>query len=226
MPNYITNRVDLRGTQESINDLINSLESDDSQIDFNKIIPMPESLNVEAGSMEDQSIAVYMYKEKGDDSKLRKIFGYPWVAQAGIKSLDELCDYFIKKNPDIIKKGKIYIENFAKYGATTWYDWCCDNWGTKWNACEPWVDLKAFGFQTAWSNVTDLMVRVSEKFPDVEMQYQWADEDFGCNVGRITIKNGRIIAKNIPKDGSDAAYELATDILGYDMREEWEDWED
>lgn len=222
MPNYITNRVDLYGPKESIQNLIKSLESKESEIDFNKIIPMPESLNIASGSMEDQAIAVFLYKERNDDSKLKVIFGYPWVKNEGIKTLDELCDYFIKKDPDIIELGKIYIDNLEKYGATTWYDWCYNNWGTKWNACEPWVDKTAFGFQTAWADVSNLMVILSERFPDVEMHYDWADEDFGCNVGRITIKNGNIIEENIPDDASDEAYALATDILGYDIREEWE----
>ena len=226
MPNYVTNRIDLVGPDESIQNLIKSLKSNDYEIDFNKIIPMPESLMIDAGSMEDQSIAVYNYKEKGDDKKLREIFSYPWVKDEGIKSIDELCDYFIREDPKIIDRGRTYIENLEKYGATTWYDWCYENWNTKWNACDPWVDRTAFGFQTAWSDVTKLMVVVSERFPDVEMHYDWADEDFGCNLGRITIKNGKIIKKYLPEEQTDDAYALATEILGYDAREDWDEEDD
>lgn len=223
MSNYITNRVDLKGSKENIRDLIRSLESDESEIDFNKIIPMPESLNIESGTKEEQAIAVYNYKEKGDDKKLKQMLSYPWVVDEKIKTCEELCNYFLRRTPNLIELGKTYVENLEKYGATTWYDWCCDNWGTKWNACEPWTDVNAFGFQTAWSNVSNLMVIVSERFPDIEMNYAWADEDFGYNVGRMTIKNGKIIKRYIPTGGSDEAYELATDILGYDARDEWED---
>lgn len=41
-----------------------------------------------------------------------------------------------------------------------WYDWCCANWGTKWNACDPEVAPRSdegddhtlsYRFNTAWS---------------------------------------------------------------------------
>lgn len=55
-------------------------------------------------------------------------------------------------------------DNIVKYGAKDWFDWCVDNWGTKWDfgrregdpaaeiktndAGEAYVEL---GFDTAWS---------------------------------------------------------------------------
>lgn len=53
--------------------------------------------------------------------------------------------------------------NVEKYGSAHWYDWCCDNWGTKWDfSREPGTpeavvrdngDHKSveIGFDTAWS---------------------------------------------------------------------------
>jgi len=58
-------------------------------------------------------------------------------------------------------------ENFAKHGAKDWYDWCCENWGTKWdfgleNGDKPAqieTDAKGrkcvrLGFNTAWAPPT------------------------------------------------------------------------
>lgn len=57
-------------------------------------------------------------------------------------------------------------ENVARYGAKNWYDWCVDNWGTKWdfgrdveyNGREAKIQKRKngkkyvkLGFDTAWS---------------------------------------------------------------------------
>lgn len=44
MPNHVTNNVSLKGKDEDIKDILSSLKSEDSDFDFNKIIPMPKEL--------------------------------------------------------------------------------------------------------------------------------------------------------------------------------------
>ena len=46
------------------------------------------------------------------------------------------------------KVQKMLVE---KYGHDNWYDWCVDNWGTKWNCEVHYTDEKCIGFSTAWS---------------------------------------------------------------------------
>lgn len=59
IPNYIINQVRFNGEESRIVELMdfikpdmNESNEDSAVIDFNKIIPMPESLNIDAGSME------------------------------------------------------------------------------------------------------------------------------------------------------------------------------
>jgi len=57
----------------------------------------------------------------------------------------------------------------AKYGATDWYDWCCENWGTKWNAYsvkKPKLTGKSlrFSFDTAWASPTPILQALANKF--------------------------------------------------------------
>jgi len=57
-----------------------------------------------------------------------------------------------------------------KYGYDNWYDWCSENWDTKWNArrgrLESISDKKAIlHFDTAWGPPINVIQVLSEKFP-------------------------------------------------------------
>lgn len=61
------------------------------------------------------------------------------------------------------------------------YNWCIENWGTKWNAYG--VNLKekdswkmVFHLQTAWSIPEPILNKLFELFPEVEINYVCADD--------------------------------------------------
>ena len=63
MPNHITNILKFKGDSEQVHAMLDKIKSDElgfGSIDFNKIIPMPESLNIEAGSRTDDALYVCM----------------------------------------------------------------------------------------------------------------------------------------------------------------------
>ena len=63
MPNHITNILKFKGDSEQVHAMLDKIKSDElgfGSIDFNKIIPMPESLNIEAGSRTDEALYVCM----------------------------------------------------------------------------------------------------------------------------------------------------------------------
>ena len=82
------------------------------------------------------------------------------------------------------------------------YEWCIQNWGTKWNSvdCEQFfVDKGESGecsattlFATAWSPPVPVIVKASELFPELlfEMDY---DEEAGMYHGHLKVKNGVVI---------------------------------
>lgn len=48
-----------------------------------------------------------------------------------------------------------------------WYNWCVENWGTKWDACEPTTvcdeaDCLSFEFDTAWSPPSGFYAKLAE----------------------------------------------------------------
>ena len=62
MPNHIENRISLAGDKEQIAAMLEQVKSDKyglGTIDFNKIRPMPETLDIEAGSRTDRGLKAY-----------------------------------------------------------------------------------------------------------------------------------------------------------------------
>lgn len=93
-----------------------------------------------------------------------------------------------------IEMGRTRAENISKYGHADWYDWCCDVWGTKWNAGKFTIDwdFRTMSFDTAWSRPYGIINAFIEAFPDVDFEWLYADEDCGYNTGRICASDNGI----------------------------------
>jgi hypothetical protein len=81
-----------------------------------------------------------------------------------------------------------------------WYDWCCTNWGTKWDIDSPVNNDVEFSiipsginytFQTAWSPALQVFNTVAERFPSLRFDYIYSDESMGF-AGRVIWKNGKL----------------------------------
>ena len=55
-------------------------------------------------------------------------------------------------------------------------------------------------------------------YPDVEIEHEWADEDFGHNLGRVKYKGDTILEEYIPETTKEA-YEFALKVHGYENME-------
>ena len=216
MPNHITNVIWFRCVAEKVAEIKDFMTTEGNEsigkteFDFNNLIPMPKSLDVESGSRGDTGLMAYR-------EYLRRSFG---LVKEEAKKLEETYRERFSEDPEIWDLGKQYYENIENYGTANWYDWRIRNWGTKWNAYD--VEWGAYSvlFQTAWSGVPEILEKLSERFPEVEMLYRWSDEDIGYNVGEFTMKDGHVIDLNIPNPGSKEAYDLAFEIHGVEP-EEW-----
>jgi hypothetical protein len=72
------------------------------------------------------------------------------------------------------------------------YEWCNANWGTKWNAYDIAFDYDTVSFQTAWSTPEPIWQELSKRFPDMQLEVEYADEDRGANCGRLVYRNGEL----------------------------------
>lgn len=199
MPNHIQNRLEVRG--ENAKKVFDFIAGKESKFDFNKIIPMPESLNITSGSFGEYGQHILFGKSD-----------ITWLGDAEIRR--RVARLPEDEQKEVYELGKKYQANLVRYGHTTWYNWSIENWGTKWNAYQSPDERdteSTIYFQTAWSGVPDLIIKLSEKFPDAEIVYDWADENTGYNVGQYRIKNGEVWQREI-ENGSRAAYELAFEL--------------
>ena len=219
MPNHITNILRIEASEEltaQIKSEIRSVDEDGEtrHIDFNKILPMPESLMITSGSTTSNGIAILQYRA-GDDTAIRGIMGYAWGKE--FATPEDLIEHMLVKGSANLEEAQKALDNERLYGCRDWYGWSTDNWGTKWNAYNTNdTDVDEVSFETAWSNPYPVIIALSAKYPEAVFHMRFADEDFGHNVGEYSLQNGDVVDENIPEGGSEEALELAADITGYE----------
>lgn len=220
MPNFVTNLVTFEGDENEIKALLESIKADDGKygsIDFNKIIPMPESLNIECGSSTDRG------------KKMVLDFMVDKMLKTGIVNpTDEIVKKWQEEHKETLSEddlkdwqlGVQAINNVKDYGYPTWYEWHINNWGTKWNAdstVSPLVDDNKIYFLTAWAAPHKVIDKLAKMHPDIEIQHVWADEDFGQNCGGCEYKNG-IPTYHYPQTDKEG-YEFAAQVMNCDLEE-------
>ena len=221
MPNHIKNIITLKGDEQKIREMLEEIQYDElglGTVDFNKIIPMPESLNVESGSRTDKGIEIVKtYLENMPEEQSDKEGTYDEFFEDLRSHSAEISDEEEKKIWNI---GVTAVENLHKYGAPTWYEWCTNNWGTKWNAYgyDEGTDYSASGnlhFQTAWSAPHPVIKKLAQMYPDIIFEHEWADEDIGVNCGRKCYSNGECTEEYYPESEIEAT-EFAFRVWDYD----------
>ena len=73
-----------------------------------------------------------------------------------------------------------YDTLMSEHGVSNWYDWCSDNWGTKWNCntveFEEDGNLLRYEFDTAWSPPEGIYWKLKELFPSVHISWFFREE--------------------------------------------------
>lgn len=238
MPNWVCNHLTIEGKNalEVFRSLL--VENEDSDfgydLDFNKITPMPEELNIMSGSITRSCAGLYINAmQEGCDAY--KKYAALYVQSFGkdlamseseqAKAMESALSHkdFETKQPmfrtkaDVYAYGKRALDNYAKHGAKDWYDWCREHWGTKWNACDTQindVDKADVYFNTAWSPPIPVLDTLSKRYPKLTFEYEFADEDTSYHTGDMTIRNGEIIAGGFLEDGSKEAFETYFRLWG------------
>ena len=222
MPNHIINIIRLTGDREKINELLESVKDNRfgiGSLDFNKVIPMPESLQIETSSSMERGLKAY------------KEFVDICTFDGANKDMDLLNipedkeKIFLRMRKDVKREewelGRQAFRNEVMYGAPSWYDWSIKNWGTKWNSYgydnldrSATLENPAFSFYTAWSAPHPIIEKLAESYPEVSFEHEWADEDIGMNCGRKTYEHGECTDTYYPE--AKEAELFANNLWGYE----------
>ena len=147
MPNYVTNIVNINGPADQREKLLEQIafEGHPGTFDFNKVIPMPDGLNITEGGIAETAIDAYLSVMNPDnrsqllpDERLTageflaavqvakacrsNYFDYTPNIRLSDKDILEHSGREDAKTPeDLVRLGKQYLTNYREHGASTWY---------------------------------------------------------------------------------------------------------
>ena len=108
-------------------------------------------------------------EEEGDEKPLldfEKVIPYP--------------DSAPPKYPQAINIEEQMKHPFSKWYNDFGYDWCIENWGTKWNACEQvnvlGEDEINLDFQTAWSPPQGIYKKIQTRLPNCSISWFYRED--------------------------------------------------
>lgn len=170
MPNWQSNTI--TASKKIIDYIMNG-----DKVDFNKLVPMPEDLNVTDGSIMNDAIIYYLSDRLRRENipNLNKYLRFSSSIENCKKYVEDLNQEELN---ELYKQGRQYVFNQDNYGFKTWYDWRLCYWGTKWNACDSLRcgDIEVF-FNTAWSFPEPLFKKLCELFPEENINFFGDNED-------------------------------------------------
>jgi hypothetical protein len=205
-------------TDERIQEVLDSIRSEDEEFDFNKVVPMPECLaTMGSAPLIDKSYPLDADEDIVFQKTIAKAIEYDW--QTKWEMQDDNAK-FIERIAEIAardyKTRQAASRRVKETGYPSWYEWAYDKWGTKWNSYHSEDNgPDSIKFKTAWSSPFAVIKALSEKFPDVEIKVEYADEDIGHNCGSFTLKGGEVVEEVTYPYGHDCI-NFCCDLWGYD----------
>ena len=238
MPNDVKNRIWFGGPWEKVQAVLRQIAVEDidweGTIDFNKIIPMPEELGIEDGSSTHIAMCAYLTminpqtKDRGVEKyaepryntiKTVLVNEYEWGGVSD-NMTDEDFEMISMSRDRYICIGERVVDNVEKYGASTWFHWRMENWGTKWNAYDTEAgDDNELVFCTAWKAPHPVIEKLAKMNPELVIRHEWADEDTGHNCGSRIYKDGALKDEYTPDGGTEEAISLSRSVWGEDEDE-------
>jgi len=190
------NCVEIKGNANEVEELLSFVKTEDNEFDFNIIVPMPESVrNTERGSLSFASEAVSNYLRTNIVSThLQFMMDRDNVT---LENIDNAIKQWECDKKIDIELGYRIIDNKVNYnGCGDWYEWALEYWGTKWDACETYINDNSIYFDTAWTPCTLVIQKLAELYPWLEIEHSYFEPGVPL-AGVDTYKNGELVSANM-----------------------------
>lgn len=152
MPNYCFNRIKLNVTQEELEKIKEKIlskdEFGDEYFDFNKVIKRPNNMLLRAFKVNTlEAFSKYYYENPDNlEQKILDEIIRNKILKVRINGKLVNIDHYIDEQYSTEE-----LNNYNGKMLVLWYDWCIDNWGTKWNSLFSSIDKEELIFNTAWN---------------------------------------------------------------------------
>lgn len=185
-------------------------------IDFNKLIPMPQELDMRAGFVTHMGLKQYInFLTESVVTAQATLFASEAERTAIIGAHLAKWGAVELKDPEAWALGKKAFQNLKKYGCPTWVEWSELNWGTRDNAfnCTALDSASdTMVFQTTDAAVPKIAAALSQKFPAQKITYYWTDEKSKQRLGQMVFQDGDAIEVRIPDEPAALAHAMSAGV--------------
>lgn len=166
--------------------------NEEEELDFNKVIPMPEIFShikfqlfsQKTSEIEAKFMNFVIHKEEVLEKENINDLIMLFLNKLGEKLEGKNFEEILKNNPEnetALALAPVYFETL--YGKTNAAHWCAENWGTKWNASDQYNYEDYIEFTTAWSMPDKIIKKIIEENPNEPLKIIFNDEVLGENCG-------------------------------------------
>ncbi len=187
MPNFVRNV--LYFEKQDMPEILEGIKGWDKDIDFDKIIPVPDWLyyNCRGKMLEGLSVYRYLLGEP-----LEECHHARWLYELFHKKNESEKACFKRLSEDgtvNLRLGAKAYDSYREHGELDLFQWQMENWKCN----EPIISAvegNVLFFNTSWQAPIPVIEALADKYPDTNICYRWSDED-GETAGEILFKKGK-----------------------------------
>ncbi len=190
MPNWCYQKLRVQGSPDDLARFRMAILPE-GMFELDRIIPMPRELDVQEGSVGNTGYQALYGNWNDVLASMSRNVEVPDEAQL---SREAFVAWLEIREPDTASLGRQYLANVERHGHRSWYGWRIEHWGTKWeigsdqqNIVEENDSTLVIQFETAWSPIHPVVLKLACRYPDLRFDLWYLDEGGGF-AGRSTVQ--------------------------------------